>query len=301
MNLIDALAGNYSAQSPVELSLSSLFSRQYSSLHDAVDNFFVPSSLEKVQEERHAYQQIRMRIVAQHCPEPVQRNYYLFALDTTGQPRPFARTLADRAIHHHSDPAPGNKPIMVGHNYSVLAQLPEKEDRTSTPWIIPLLIRRVPTDMKAIEVGVTQLADILHDETLPFGNNLSVLVADSSYSARGFLAKEVKHKNLVTLVRVAGNRKFYRIPKPDDSPKGKGHPLWYGEAFDLIDPSTWGVPDATQTLPITLRNGRQCQVQILAWYNLLMTGKHDIPMHEYPFTLIRITVTDSDGKAVFQP
>jgi hypothetical protein len=300
MDLIDTLAGNSSAQSPVELSLSSLFSRQYSSLHDAVDNFFVPSSPQKAQEERNAHQQVRMRIIAEYCPKPVQRNYYLFGIDATGQPRPFARTLADRAIHHHPNPAPGNKPIMVGHTYSVLAHLPEKQDRTSPPWIIPLLIRRVPTDKKATEVGATQLADLLHDETLPFGNNLSVLVADSSYSAREFLGQEVKHKNLVTLVRVAANRKFYRIPQLDDSPKGKGHPLWYGEVFDLKDPSTWGEPDATQTLPITLRNGRQCQVQIQAWYNLLMTGKRDIPMHNHPFTLIQIIVTDSNGKEVFK-
>lgn len=299
-DLIDALAGNSSAKSPVELSLSSLFPRQYSSLHDAIDNFFVPSSPEKAQEERIEHQQVRMRIVAEYCPKPVQRSYYLFGLDTTGQPRPFARTLADRAIHHHPNPAPGNKPIMVGHNYSVLAQLPEKQDRTSPPWIIPLLIRRVPTDKKATEVGATQVADLLHDETLPFGNNLSVLVADSSYSACEFVAQEVGHKNLITLVRVAGNRKFYRIPLQDDSPKGKGHPLWYGEAFDLKDPSTWGEPDDTQTIPITLRNGRQCQVQIQAWYNLLMTGKRDIPMHDHPFTLIRIIVTDSNGKEVFK-
>lgn len=40
LELMDALAGNTSANSPVALSLSSLFSRCYGSLHDAVDNFF---------------------------------------------------------------------------------------------------------------------------------------------------------------------------------------------------------------------------------------------------------------------
>ena len=40
MNLIDAMSANTSATSPVQLSLSPLFPRQYSSLHDAVDNFF---------------------------------------------------------------------------------------------------------------------------------------------------------------------------------------------------------------------------------------------------------------------
>ena len=40
LELVDALAGNTSAKSPVALSLSPLFSRCYGSLHDAVDNFF---------------------------------------------------------------------------------------------------------------------------------------------------------------------------------------------------------------------------------------------------------------------
>jgi hypothetical protein len=145
MDLIDAIAGNSSAKSAVELSLSSLFLRQYSSLHDAVDNFLVPGSPEKAKEERHAQQQIRMRLLANQVPAPVGRNFYLFGLDTTGQPRLYAKTLADRGIQYHPNPAPGNKPIVVGHSYSLLAALPEKKERTSPPWVIPLLIQRVST------------------------------------------------------------------------------------------------------------------------------------------------------------
>ena len=39
----------------------------------------------------------------------------------------------------------GNKPITVGHSFSVVAALPEKTEKNSPPWVIPLLIRRVPT------------------------------------------------------------------------------------------------------------------------------------------------------------
>jgi hypothetical protein len=300
MDLIDATGGNSSAKSVVELSLSSLFPRQHSSLHDAVDNFLVPSSPEKAKEERHTQQQIRMRLIANQLPDPVQRNFYLFGLDTTGQPRPFAKSLADRGIQYHPNPAPGNKPIVVGHSYSVLAALPEKKDRTSPPWVIPLLIQRVSTNEKATNVGAAQVKNLLEDKILPLGSKLCALVADSSYSAREFLGQVVKHKNLTAIVRVRGNRTFYRIPKQDDSPKGKGHPTWYGEPFDMKDPTTWGEPDATQVVPLTLKNGRVCQVQIQAWYNLLMLGKRDIPMHTYPFTLIMIRVKDTHGEEVFK-
>ena len=300
MDLIDTIAGNNSAKSAVELSLSSLFPRQYSSLHDAVDNFLVPRSAEQVKQERHTRQQIRMRILAEHLPEPLRRNFFLFGLDTTGQPRPFAKTLADRGIHYQPNPAPGNKPVMVGHSYSVLAGLPEKEDRTSRPWLIPLLIRRVPTDQKATDVGAEQVKDLLKDEVLSLGSKLSVLAADSSYSVCEFLGQIVKQENLATIVRVRGNRTFYRMPKTSDSDGTKGHPLWYGTPFELKDSTGWGQPDATELVPLTLRNGRVCQVEIKAWYNLLMSGKRGIPMHEYPFTLILILLKDTNGKEVFK-
>lgn len=40
LELTDAIAGNIRFKSPVALSLSATFSREYSSLHDAVDIFF---------------------------------------------------------------------------------------------------------------------------------------------------------------------------------------------------------------------------------------------------------------------
>jgi hypothetical protein len=299
MDLIDAIAGNSSAQSPVQLSLNSLFPRQYSSLHDAVDNFFVPTSPDKAETERRQQQLGRMRLVAGQWPKPQKRNFHLFGLDTTGQPRPFAPTLKDRGIHYQPNPAPGNRPIMVGHTYSVLAGLPEKAEKPSPPWVLPLLIRRVPTDKKAIDVGADQVADLLQDESLPFGSELSALVADSSYSAREFLGPVVVHKNLATIVRMRGNRVFYRKPVQDNTAAGRGHPIWYGASFDMKEASTWGEPDAVESVPFTFRNGRVCQVEIEAWHNLLMRGTKDIAMHKHPFTLIRITMKDSEGKAVF--
>ena len=299
MELIDAIAGNTSAQSPVALSLNSLFHRQYSSLHDAVDNFFVPGSSDKSEFERHEQQLQRMRIVAKYCPEPIQRNFYLFGLDTTTQPRPFADTLKDRGIHYYPNPAPGNKPIIVGHNYSVLAGLPEKEDKTSSPWVIPLSIRRVPTDKKATDIGAAQLDDILRDKELPFDSHLSSVVGDSTYSACEFIGHLVEHENLVPNVRMRSNRTFYRIPQKEGVPKGQGHPTWYGTPFKMKDASTWGEADAQENFPFTLRKGRVCQIEMQAWYNILMRGKRDIAMHEHPFTLIRVVVKDSDGKMVF--
>ncbi len=303
MNLIDALSTNTSAHSPVELSLNPHFSRQHSSLHDALDNFLVPTAPEKTKQERYENQQERMRIIAACYPEPVRCKFNLFVMDSTANPRPFANTLTDRGIIYSPNPAPGNKPIAVGHEYSVLAALPEKTEPNSPPWVLPFPPRRVPTNQTSRNVGAKQLKDLLKDETLPFGKKFSALVADSTYSARDFLGQVVEHKNLATIVRVRGNRKFCFMPEADEllQSKGKkGHPLWYGKTFDLKDSSTWGDPNATDTKSVTFRNGRICQVQIKAWFNILMRGTKDVPMHNHPFTLILITVKDNNGKLVFK-
>ncbi len=68
----------------------------------------------------------RARIVAEYIPPPSrERPFWLFGVDTTPNPRPFAATLPDRWVVYRPNPAPGNKPIVVGHTYSVAALLPE--------------------------------------------------------------------------------------------------------------------------------------------------------------------------------
>lgn len=300
MNLIDAISCNRSAKSPVELSLSCQFPRQYGSVFDAVSNFFVPNDSTKATEERAMNQLSMARIISENIPVPEQRDFYLFGIDATTSPRPYAKTLQDRGIQYYPNPAPGNNPVIVGHNYSLLAALPEKANPGSAPWIIPLLIRRIPTKTKATEVGASQLADILKDSKLPFGKAFSAFVGDSSYSCREFLGEVVCHKDMVSIIRCRGNRTFYQIAENKDAIQGKGHPNWYGKSFNMKEPETWGNCDAREIKTYTLANGRIVDVSIEAWHDLIMRGKRNILMHQHPFILVRITVTDKEGKLVFK-
>jgi len=63
LDLLDALSGSPNARSPVELSLSSLFQREYGSIRDAIANFFQPSAPQKASTERRAWEN-RPRIAA---------------------------------------------------------------------------------------------------------------------------------------------------------------------------------------------------------------------------------------------
>jgi len=143
MDLIDALASNTTAHSIVELSLSQFFRREYSSIFDAIENFFVPSKPEKETQEKRLKEQEILRLIAPYLPASEQRKYHLFGTDVTYLPRQFSKTLEDRSFVHCPNTIKGNTPVTIGHDYSVLSYLPEKTSPNSPPWVVPLIVRRV--------------------------------------------------------------------------------------------------------------------------------------------------------------
>ena len=302
MDLVDALSSTSNAQSVVELSLSPCFRRQYSSVHDAIACFFQPSEPEKSDEERRAWQQKWTSLIAGYLPRPQRRNFWLFGTDVVPIPRTFSPTLAERTFVYQPNTIKGNKPIAIGHQYSHLVFFPEETHPDEPPWAVPMMVRRVPSDEKATGVGAEQINALMKEETLPFHDELCLHVADSVYSAVTYLGTVLvqEHKNLVNVTRARSNRVFYHQAPPVEGEGGPGHPTWYGERFDLKDASTWGEPDAVEETSFTTRRGRACQVHLEGWHNLLMRGKKHLPMHHYPFTLIRARVLDEEGHPVFK-
>jgi hypothetical protein len=298
-NLLDSLSGNTTAQSVVELSLNAPFTRQYSSLHDGVDNLQLRgSSAETVSAAPGAPPLDWVGLIADALPRPAERPFWLLGLDTTPAVRPFAERLADRGVVYYPNPAPGNQPIGVGHRYSVLALLPERSPREA-PWVVPLSCERVPTAKKAREVAVAQVVGVLTHPRLPLVRELSVAVVDSHYSQAGYLSPVGGYQQHVVIARLPANRTLYRVPPPGTKP-GPGHPRWYGERVKLSRAETLGPPDDTAELDWDSRSGRRWRVQLHRWQDLRMNGKHDAPMHNRPFDLVRATVTEAQGKPRLQ-
>ncbi len=168
-------------------------------------------------------------------------------------------------------------------------------------WAVPLSGERIPSELKAIDIGNKQVKNIFKTSD-NWSNQLSVLVADSVYSQREFIGEQVKEDNLVIITRVRSDRVFYRQFIPDhDSPKKSGHPRWYGERFDLKDATTWHLEDEIfQSLFIT-KKGRKFNLTICAWKEMLMKGTSNYKMNLHPFTLLQITITDEQGNTVWKP
>ena len=148
--LMDAnSASNGNAQSVVQLSKSPFFKREYPSITDAISNGLKDAKWTDIEK------------TLSHFGRPEKTNYHRFIVDCTPNDRIYAKTLEDRSIVHKPNPAPGNKPICAGHDYSVVAYAPEGSSEERKRWLVPSSTKRVPSDQKGHEFGMTQLADVI--------------------------------------------------------------------------------------------------------------------------------------------
>jgi len=201
MDLVDDLSSNTTAKSVVELTLNPQFQRTYTALNKAITV------------ECLADQQIA-RLAAKTIEPPQTRKFYLFGADVTSSPRPYAETLPDRGFVYQPNTIKCNKPIAIGHQYSFVAALPERDKAKIGPWVIPLAMQRVGSQANKELVGAEQVKSIMEDDQLPFGKELCVEVEDSAYSKPAFLNSNRDQPNLVTITRARGTRTFYHEPLP---------------------------------------------------------------------------------------
>ena len=289
LNLLDALSSNERASSVVELSLNPAFERSYTALFKAIDEAEIAPSL-------------LGQAISAHLPQPSGWPFWLLGVDVTSCPRQFSYTLEDRSVVYQPNQIKGNKPITFGHRYSTVSLIPPKES-TGRPWAIPLATGRVASGEDKELTGAAQIKQLIQDESMPFYNQLTVEVGDTSYSKPAYLVENRHHTNLVTIARLRSNRVLYHSPKCNDSPAKRGHPTWYGERFALNDSDSWSEPDRMASTTQTTHRGKVYDVEIKAWRQMLMRGKQKpkaIPMHQHPFTLVQIRWLDANGKSLFK-
>ena len=289
MELVDALSSNTTAKTAVELTLNPHFRRHYSALNKAVQ-------VHAISDEQLS------RLTVKMMDAPCKRSFHLLGIDVTSRPRPYANTMKDRSFVYQPNSLKGNKPIAIGHQYSFVALLPERDEEKIGNWVLPLAMKRVGSQENKEMVGAQQVAAILNDEAWPFGKDLCVEVADSAYSKPAYLNVNRDKKNLISMVRARGTRTFYHQPTPHakrGSPQ-PGHPAWYGTPFELKDSDSWGEPDEVTETTFVSHQKISYRVEIQAWNNMLMRGEKNLPMHQHPFTLVKIRWYNPQGEALFQ-
>jgi len=294
MDLIDAIAGSH-YDSVVKTSLSSLFRRKYSSITDVLDNLFrcnaeeIPQNLEVLEGRLQLSQ-----LLAEQCPAPGKRGFTLLATDCTAKPRIYSSTVADRTIVHAPNHVPGQKPITVGHEYSLVVYLPETEQDRQAHWSCPLSIQRVQSHETGTRVGFEQIRTLVTKTALQW--ELCVNVADAAYSTKHCLVHGDSIPNLIQVARLRTNRILYR-QAPFIEQKSRGRPACYGESIRLTDPPK---PDEEMQLEQITFSGKKRVIRISRWNDLLMKGSKTHRTEHHPFDVVRVQVFDDAGKIVFK-
>ena len=215
-------ASNGIANSVVQLSKSPFFNREYPSITDAIRN-----GLNK--EQWSAVQKIMWDFGRSET-----KHYHRFVLDCTPNDRLYAKTLTDRSIVHKPNPAPGNKPICAGHEYSVAAYLPTGNSAERQRWVVPVSTERVPSEKKGHEFGMTQLAKVI--DNLGIEDEMCVSIGDCAYSTPFCHEAVAAKKNRVHIAKLRCTRNVFEVYQGDQHHKGRKKR--YGQKMSLSKPKT---------------------------------------------------------------
>lgn len=289
--LIDALSSNMTAKSVVELSLNSFHRRNYCSITRVVDEFYSGCINKKLKNDE------VMKIIIEHCVLPKERKYFLLGVDCTPNPRRYSPTQQDRGFVYAPNTISGNKPVTIGHQYSVVAFLPEKADAHSPPWVVPLSCHRVATSEKGAMVGMKQLSQCVMRNA--FQNTLCVTVADSAYSNADPICESSKNPNQVHISRVRNNRVLHHTAEQTSTVK-KGRKKYFGEEFRLRDETTWRMPNEKIEFKIANKKGKNQVVTIECWNGIVMRGTRESNTSKFPLRLLRICVHKESGELLFK-
>lgn len=293
MELVDSLASNTQARSVVELSLNPVHRRNYCSITRALGEFYVGYDAKDKQKQNQQLTQM----LAEYCPPLQKRHYHLFALDCTSNPRLFSKTLADRGFVYAPNAVSGNKPVTIGHQYSMAVYLPEKLSQDTPPWVMPLSCERVETHQKGTMIGMRQMNTCISQSI--FQDRLCVSVGDCAYSNPNCLAEAFKNPNQVHVSRARNNRTFYSSPVQKKRSKIRGRPKCYGKKFKL-HAKRLRKPDECIEFKTFSKKGKEQIVRIECWNNMLMRGSRNADMAHCPFRLLKIQVYKPTGELFFK-
>lgn len=298
MNLLDALCSfGHECKSVVQLCMSPYFERQYSSITDAIADGLPNANWAGILAL--AYEYIiefdkELAVLSQKVP----RN--IFILDCTAQQRSYAPTLYDKHMTHMPNPTPGNKPICVGHQYSIVALGLQAKSLYEKHWAPPLSVKKVGSHEKGNELGIKQLNDCI--EELNQSQALNISVADSQYGTPKCRESVIKNENLVHIFRLRNDRNVFLQPKVDcqEQLPSKGRKQEYGDKMTLSKPETHPECEDSAQFSMTTKRGKARIISIRSWHDVLLRGTTEFRSSEHPLNLIQIVITDENNQPIYQ-
>mgnify|MGYP000105797612 CR=1 FL=1 len=284
--LMDAnTASNNTYGSVTQLSNSEFFRRQYPSVTDALTDGLEAAEWENIQKN------------TWHFAKPSESvGYHRFVVDCTPNDRLHAKTLSDRSIAHKPNPAPGNKPICAGHEYSSVVYLPPGSSEERKRWVVPLSMERVPSQSNGSEFGINQLGNVL--KNLDLVEEFTVSIADSAYASEACHQQVSEINSHIHIARLRKNRKVYELL--DIKETSQGRPKIYGRKMKLNSPDSFLPHDEKITVPVDSKRGSTLSLEITGWNTVSFRGSREFKAHQHPFRLIRAVLIDQKNTPVFK-
>ena len=235
--------------------------------------------------------------------------YYALTHDVTKMLKAHSPCLKDRQyVPTSNNVIASNRALGVGYPVSALHL-----GAGQGGWCPPLALQRLGPQDDVNAVAVEQIVSLLQDKTLPFGQVLCLLRADTSYGKAIFLAPLYDLDDLVLIVRLRAGMKVW-FKAPDGDPTG-GTRRIFGDKFYLTDTSQWktyhkkGVPyqvwhealceqqaDEHLEKQAVLANHRKVILDIRRWNDLLIRTKEGASMKDKPMDVLRVQVFDAESR-----
>ena len=259
-DILDALTTAGHINSPVSLSEEALYRRKFSSIYDTLQHtWFEPKSMRQL---LYRYMPAGSGKIA---------GYRVYAIDTTVEERPEARTLEDRGCLRRDK----DHSVQYGHKYSWVVRLVQ----WGTSWVAPLSFQRVPTTQTPSQVAIEQLTELETQDPEP-----KVVVSDSHYGNQFFLGGVRSIQNLCELVRLRHNLTLRQAPLPKPPEVKRGPQRKHGPKFKLAQPPR----EAERKEEFELLPHQPVRAE--AWLNL-----HMQPLPQVVGMAVRVVFLRSDG------
>ena len=258
LDLLDALTSAAVVESPVALSTSPLFRRAFSSVYDVLTE----GMLDEAALHTAWYE---------HQPTESERiaGYEVYGVDATPRPYPDAPTLPEAQYLKTETHAVAQ----VGYKYSWVARLVQ----WGTSWVAPQAVARIDVHSSDSATAVSQVQALDRQSA-----RAKVVVGDSLYANKVFLAVFLLLRTVVALVRLRSNRVLYEYPLPK-APGTRGAKRKHGPPFRLAAPSRPADHEVCFAI------GRQ-RVHSQVWY-----GLHFYALAALVGSVLRIEFLKADG------
>ena len=154
--------------------------------------------------------------------------------------------------------------------------------------------------------GVKQWCNIIKDEKNGFTQQTAFGLFDSSYGntyAIDTFSKTMSQQTgkAVFIARLRADRILARPSKQKANGKlGRNSLYDHRNPFMLKDASTWGSTEREEGIDWVTARGKEHKINIKLWNNIRMKSHVDANISNVPLTIVRIAVTDKDGRKIYK-